>query len=103
MIEIIRGGAMNKNKVIKPKLVFWPAGDPNLFTNRSSGIQHISEEEIVQSDFEFMISVYPQMTELFDMLFENLPAENLPLLIGSNYPGWVHKYIERQLCQRGTK
>jgi len=94
---------MNPKKVVKPRLIFWPQDDPNLFAHRLSGLRHVSEAQIVQTDFEFMLSVYPYMEKLFDTLFRKLSEDELPLYISGDYPAWVRKYIEQNLQKRRSK
>ena len=94
---------MNPKKVVKPILIFWPPDDPNLFAHRLSGLRHVSEAEIVQTDFEFMLSVYPCMEKLFDTLFRKLSEDDLPLYVSGDYPAWVCKYIEQNLRKRRSK
>jgi hypothetical protein len=56
---------MNRNKVIKAKINGHFPGHTAI-TYRTNGMRIISEEEIVQTDYEYLLSVYPQMKGLFD-------------------------------------
>jgi len=68
---------------------------------RANDLRILSEEEIVQKDYEYLLSVYPNMKRLFEILFKNLPEIELPLLINQHhYPEWVHRYVEDQFRNR---
>ena len=90
---------MNRNKVIKVKINGHFLGHTAI-TYRANDLQILSEEEIVQKDYEYLVSVYPRMKELFDILFKNLPEIELPLLINQHdYPEWVRRYVERRFVK----
>ena len=91
---------MNRNKVIKAKINGHFLGHTAI-TYRANDLRILSEEEIVQKDYEYLVSVYPRMKELFDILFKNLPDIELPLLISQHeYPEWVRKFTEDEFRTR---
>ena len=90
---------MNRNKVIKAKIDN-RLSDHKAITYMANDMRILSEEEIVQTDYEYLLSVYPQMKGLFDVLFKNLPDMELPLLINQDYPEWVRRHIEDQFRNR---
>jgi len=73
---------------------------------KTGHLKKVTKNEIVQGDFNFLILVYPAMKELFDLLFDSLQDNQIPLLIGGDYPGWAKAYIEKRLrkpTQEGIK
>jgi hypothetical protein len=90
---------MDRNKVIKAKINGHFPGHTAI-TYMANDLRILSEEEIVQTDYEYLLSVYPQMKGLFDILFKNLPDIELPLVINQDYPEWVRKYVEDQFRNR---
>jgi hypothetical protein len=89
-----------RNKVIKVKINGHFQGHTAI-TYRANDLRILSEEEIVQKDFEYLLSVYPNMKMLFEILFNNLPEIELPLLINQqDYPEWVRRYVEYEFRTR---
>jgi hypothetical protein len=87
---------MKKKKTnLFPKTIPWP---PPLWGFTKTGrIKKLTKNEVVQGDYSFLLIVYPEMKELLDKLFDCLPDDYVPLLIGKDYPGWVKGYIEKRL------
>ena len=91
---------MNRKKVIKAKINGHFPGHTAI-TYRANDMRILSEEEIVQTDYEYLLSVYPQMEGLFEILFKNLPDIELPLLISQHdYPEWVRKFAADEFRTR---
>ena len=66
---------MDKTKVIKAKINTY-VFSPKDITYWSNSLVRLTEEEIVQSDFEYLVAVYPKMEELFKSLFKLIPDMN---------------------------
>jgi hypothetical protein len=77
-----------------PKIIQWP---PLWGVTKTGQIRKYTKNEVVQGDFNFLLMVYPEMKELLDRLFDSLPEDQIPLLIGRDYPSWVKGYIEKRL------
>ena len=91
---------MNRNKVIKAKINGHFPGHTAI-TYMANDLRILSEEEIVQADYEYLLSVYPNMKMLFEILFKNMPDDDLPLLINQReYPEWVRRHVEDQFRNR---
>jgi hypothetical protein len=77
-----------------PKTIPWP---PLWGFTGAGQIKKFTRNEVVQGDHNFLLMMYPEMKELFNILFDALSENQIPLLIGRDYPDWVRGYLEKRL------